>query len=43
LGTRLISMLVRQLNGQLRIEDADGYAAHISFALPASLTWGAKS
>ena len=43
LGTRLISMLVRQLNGQLRIEDADGYAAHITFALPAALTWGAKS
>lgn len=43
LGTRLISMLVRQLNGQLRIEDADGYAAHITFALPASLTWGVKS
>ena len=43
LGTRLISMLVRQLNGQLRIEDADGYAAHITFPLQTPLTWGATS
>lgn len=43
LGTRLISMLVRQLNGQLRIEDDDGYAAHITFPLQTPLTWGAKS
>jgi two-component sensor histidine kinase len=43
LGTRLISMLVRQLNGQLSIEDADGYAAHITFPLQAPLTWGATS
>lgn len=43
LGTRLISMLVRQLNGQLRIEDADGYAAHITFPLQTPLTWGAQS
>jgi two-component sensor histidine kinase len=43
LGTRLISMLVRQLNGQLRIEDADGYAAHIIFPLVTPQAWGAKS
>ena len=43
LGTRLINMLVRQLNGQLRIEDADGYAAHITFALQTLPTWGVKS
>lgn len=43
LGTRLISMLVRQLNGQLRIEDADGYAAHITFPLQTLPTWGSKS
>ncbi len=44
LGTRLISMLVRQLNGQLNIEDsADGYAAHVTFPLRASLTWGQTS
>jgi two-component sensor histidine kinase len=43
LGTRLIGMLVRQLNGQLRIEDADGYAAHITFPLQPPLTWGSKS
>lgn len=43
LGTRLISMLVRQLNGQLRIEDADGYAAHITFPLQPPPSWGSKS
>jgi two-component sensor histidine kinase len=44
LGTRLISMLVRQLNGQLNIEDsADGYAAHVTFPLQAPLTWGQTS
>jgi two-component sensor histidine kinase len=43
LGTRLISMLVRQLNGELRIEDADGYAAHITFPLQTAATWGLKS
>jgi two-component sensor histidine kinase/CheY-like chemotaxis protein len=43
LGTRLIGMLVRQLNGQLRIEDADGYAAHITFPLQAPPTWGSQS
>jgi len=40
LGTRLISMLVRQLRGQLNIEDsADGYAAHVTFPLEPPLTW----
>lgn len=40
LGTRLISMLVRQLNGQLNIEDStDGYAAHVTFPLQAPVTW----
>jgi two-component sensor histidine kinase len=43
LGTRLIGMLVRQLNGQLSIEDADGYAAHITFPLQTPLTWRSKS
>ena len=43
LGSRLIGMLVRQLNGQLRIEDADGYAAHITFPLQPPVTWGSKS
>ncbi|MET0533368.1 MAG: histidine kinase dimerization/phosphoacceptor domain -containing protein [Steroidobacter sp.] len=44
LGTRLISMLVRQLNGQLNIEDsADGFATHISFPQRNALTWGQTS
>ncbi|GFE88663.1 histidine kinase dimerization/phosphoacceptor domain -containing protein [Steroidobacter agaridevorans] len=43
LGSRLINMLVRQLNGQLRIEHADGYAAHITFPLQAAVTWDSKS
>jgi two-component sensor histidine kinase len=43
LGTRLIGMLVRQLNGQMRIEDADGYVAHITFAVQPPPTWGSKS
>jgi two-component sensor histidine kinase len=44
LGTRLISMLVRHLNGQLNIEDsADGYVAHVTFPLRTSLTWGQTS
>lgn len=44
LGTRLISMLVRQLNGQLNIEDsADGFATHITFPLRTPLTWGQAS
>ncbi|MBM0107444.1 response regulator [Steroidobacter sp. S1-65] len=43
LGSRLINMLVRQLNGQLRIEDADGYAVHITFPLQPAPTWGPKS
>ncbi|HEY0682550.1 MAG TPA: histidine kinase dimerization/phosphoacceptor domain -containing protein [Steroidobacter sp.] len=43
LGSRLVSMLVRQLNGQLRIEDTDGYAAHIAFPLQAPPPWGSKS
>lgn len=43
LGSRLISMLVRQLNGQLSIEHADGYAAHIIFPLQATPTWSSKS
>jgi two-component sensor histidine kinase len=44
LGTRLISMLVRQLNGQLNIEDsADGFATHITFPLRPQLTWGPGS
>lgn len=43
LGTRLISMLVRQLHGELRIEDADGYAAHITFPLHTLPTWDQQS
>jgi len=43
LGSRLITMLVRQLNGQLHIEHADGYAAHITFPLQAPATWDSKS
>jgi two-component sensor histidine kinase len=43
LGSRLISMLVRQLNGQLHIEHADGYAAHITFPMQAAATWSSKS
>jgi two-component sensor histidine kinase/CheY-like chemotaxis protein len=40
LGTRLISMLVRQLNGRLNIEDsADGFATHIDFPLRPPVTW----
>jgi two-component sensor histidine kinase/CheY-like chemotaxis protein len=40
LGTRLISMLVRQLNGHLNIEDsADGFAAHVTFPLRPAVTW----
>jgi two-component sensor histidine kinase len=43
LGSRLISMLVRQLNGQLSIEHADGYAAHVTFPLQPTPTWDSKS
>ncbi|WP_129776758.1 histidine kinase dimerization/phosphoacceptor domain -containing protein [Peristeroidobacter soli] len=45
LGTRLISMLVRQLSGQLSVEHTDGYAAHITFPLPQqpAATWDSKS
>jgi two-component sensor histidine kinase len=43
LGSRLINMLVRQLNGQLHIEHADGYAAHVTFPLQAPVTWDSKS
>lgn len=43
LGSRLVSMLVRQLNGQLRIDHADGYAAHITFPLQAAVPWDSKS
>lgn len=43
LGSRLISMLVRQLNGQLSVEDADGYAAHVTFPLQPAATWDSKS
>lgn len=44
LGTRLISMLVRQLNGQLNIEDsADGFATHITFSIKPAVTWGQAS
>jgi len=43
LGTRLIGMLVRQLNGQLNIEDSDGYVANITFPLQAPVTWGQAS
>jgi two-component sensor histidine kinase len=43
LGSRLISMLVRQLNGELRVEHAEGYAAHITFPLQPAATWDAKS
>lgn len=43
LGSRLINMLVRQLNGELHIEHADGYAAHVTFPLQAAVTWDSKS
>jgi two-component sensor histidine kinase/CheY-like chemotaxis protein len=44
LGTRLISMLVRQLNGHLNIEDsADGLATHVTFPLRPPVTWGPGS
>ena len=43
LGSRLISMLVRQLNGQLQVEHTDGYAAHITFPLQPAATWDSKS
>ncbi len=44
LGTRLISMLVRQLNGHLNIEDsADGFATHVTFPLRPLTTWGQAS
>jgi two-component sensor histidine kinase len=44
LGTRLIGMLVRQLNGHLNIEDsADGFATHVSFPLRPPVTWGQAS
>ena len=44
LGTRLISMLVRQLNGHLNIEDsADGFATHVTFPLRPPVTWGPAS
>jgi two-component sensor histidine kinase len=40
LGTRLISMLVHQLNGQLEVEDSPtGYAAHVTFPLHAPTAW----
>ena len=40
LGTRLISMLVRQLHGHLNIEDsADGCATHVTFPLRPPVTW----
>ena len=43
LGSRLTNMLVRQLNGQMRIEHTDGYAAHITFPLQVAATWSSKS
>lgn len=44
LGTRLISMLVRQLHGHLNIEDsADGFATHVTFPLRPPVTWGPAS
>lgn len=44
LGSRLIGMLVRQLNGHLNIEDsADGFATHITFPLRPAVTWGQAS
>ena len=43
LGTRLIGMLARQLNGQLQVEHADGYVAHITFPLQPAATWDAQS
>lgn len=43
LGSRLIGMLVRQLNGQLSVEHADGYVAHITFPLQPAATWDSKS
>lgn len=39
LGTRLISMLVRQLDGQLEVEGSVGYAAHVTFPLHAPKAW----
>jgi two-component sensor histidine kinase len=44
LGTRLISMLVHQLNGQLKVEDSTtGYAAHVTFPMHAPTAWRPQS
>jgi len=44
LGTRLVGMLVRQLNGHSHTEDsADGFATHVTFPLRAAVTWGQAS
>lgn len=44
LGTRLVGMLVRQLNGHSHTEDsADGFATHVTFPLRAAVTWGPAS
>lgn len=44
LGTRLIAMLIRQLHGELSIEDSpDGYATHVTFPLQTAPTWGRTS
>jgi two-component sensor histidine kinase len=40
LGTQLIRMLARQLNGTVGIERADGtYAVHVTFPLQSSVSW----
>jgi hypothetical protein len=31
------------LNGELRVEQGEGYAAHITFPLQPAATWDAKS
>jgi two-component sensor histidine kinase len=40
LGTQLIRMLARQLNGTVSIERADGtYAVHVTFPLQSAVSW----
>ena len=40
LGTQLIRMLARQLNGSVSIERADGtYAVHVTFPLQSAVSW----
>jgi two-component sensor histidine kinase len=40
LGTQLIRMLARQLNGTVGIERTDGtYAVHVTFPLQSAVSW----